>query len=84
MHGHSSLGLALHDLQGLKANLRRTFLDCSEEDFNNAVPEKPKEYRRLLFALAFFHAVILERRKFGPIGWNIPYEWSVFCQGSQR
>lgn len=28
-----------------------------------------------MFALAYFHAAILERRKYGAIGWNIAYEW---------
>jgi dynein heavy chain, axonemal len=40
----------------------------------------------MVFALAYFHAAILERRKYGAIGWNERYEWmnSDFqCSNSQ-
>ena len=34
------------------------------------------DWRRIIFGICFFHAVILERKKFGPLGWNIRYEFS--------
>ena len=69
----NSIKLTQEPPRGLKANLRRTFLDLSEKEYEGC--SKPRPYKKLLFGLALYHALILERRKFGAIGWNIPYEW---------
>ena len=43
--------------KGLKANLKRTFNEVTEEDYESC--SKPREYKKLLFALGYFHAVDL-------------------------
>jgi dynein heavy chain len=61
--------------KGIKANVAETYRTLSEEWFEDC--SKPDRLKKMFYSLAMFHAVCLERRRFGPMGWNIRYQWTV-------
>ncbi|CEL96675.1 unnamed protein product [Vitrella brassicaformis CCMP3155] len=68
-----SIKLTNEPPQGLKANLKRAFAFFSKEDFD----DRDSKVKSILFGLCFFHAIMLERKKFGPKGWNMNYPFSI-------
>ncbi len=63
---------------GLKAGVLRSYTVLVDQDRLERVDgERGKMWRQLLFALCFLHSTVQERRKFGSIGWCIPYEYST-------
>nr|XP_037867096.1 dynein heavy chain 8, axonemal isoform X3 [Bombyx mori] len=71
---------------GIKAGLMRTY-DSMSQDFLD-YSDSPF-YLPLIYTISFLHTVVQERRKFGPLGWNIPYEfnsadWLASCMFVQN
>ncbi|VTJ73574.1 Hypothetical predicted protein [Marmota monax] len=60
--------------RGVKANLLKSYSSLTDDFLNSC--RKVMEFKSLLLSLCLFHGNALERRKFGPLGFNIPYEFT--------
>ncbi|XP_066265764.1 dynein axonemal heavy chain 1-like isoform X1 [Branchiostoma lanceolatum] len=60
--------------RGIKANLLKSYTGYNDDFLNSCT--KPDTFKFLLFSLSVFHGAAIERRKFGALGFNIPYEFT--------
>ena len=58
---------------GMRAGMKRSYAWVTQ-DMLDVVPRI--EWRTLLWVLCHLHSVVQERRKFGAIGWTVPYEFN--------
>ena len=70
-----SIKLTSEPPTGIAQNLKRALSNFQDEPWERV--SKPVEFRAVLFAMCFFHAVVVERKKFGPQGWNRGYPFNV-------
>lgn len=71
----SSIKITNEPPTGMLANLHKALDNFTQETLE--MSGKEAEFKAILFSLCYFHAVVAERRKFGPQGWNKTYPFNV-------
>nr|XP_019958870.1 PREDICTED: dynein heavy chain 2, axonemal [Paralichthys olivaceus] len=70
----ASIKMTTEPPKGVKANMKRLYQLVTDTQFNRC--SRPVFYRKLLFSLCFFHSILLERKKFLQLGWNVVYSFN--------
>ncbi|BET02170.1 Dynein, axonemal heavy chain [Nesidiocoris tenuis] len=71
----SSIKITNEPPTGMQANIHKALDNFTQDTLESC--SKEAEFKAILFSLCYFHAVVAERRKFGPQGWNRKYPFNV-------
>ncbi|XP_018327462.1 dynein beta chain, ciliary [Agrilus planipennis] len=71
----SSIKITNEPPSGMQANIHKALSNFNQETLEQC--GKEAEFKVILFSLCYFHAVVAERRKFGPQGWNKVYPFNM-------
>lgn len=67
-----SLKITQEPPKGIKANMMRTFDNMGV--FTKV--DKHMQFRKAVYGLCWFHAILIERKKFKTLGWNVSYDFN--------
>jgi dynein heavy chain len=70
-----AIKVTLEPPAGLKAGLDRTYSTTVSQDMLEKIDDS--KWRNLIYSQSFLHSIVQERRKFGAIGWCVPYEYNT-------
>lgn len=60
--------------KGVRAGLARTYSTIVNPEFLEKIDHQ--HWRTLVYGICFLHSIVQERRKFGSLGWCVPYEYN--------
>ena len=62
--------------KGIKANMLKLYSNLVKDVFEPKDVVDVRRYSKLLFTLAWFHSLVIERKKFRTLGWNVLYDYN--------
>lgn len=68
-----SLKIAQEPPRGIKANMLRLYTNQSK---TFTLVDKDRDFRKAVFGLSWFHSILIERKKFKTLGWNVSYAFN--------
>ena len=71
---HQSLKVTNEPPKGIKAGMLKTYSSVVTAERLDVF--EYKEWKNLIFALSFIHSLVIERRKYGALGWCVPYDFN--------
>jgi dynein heavy chain, axonemal len=70
----NSLKVTTEPPSGIKSNMLKVFLQAHSAF--SADSARPEVLKKIIFSISFFHSLVMERRKFGALGFNIRYDFN--------
>ncbi|EAT40361.1 AAEL007911-PA, partial [Aedes aegypti] len=74
---HNCLKYRCSSPTGIKHNMKLIFEQIGDNFRKTEKSKHSLNYNKLIFALAFFHALLNERNKYLSLGWNMQYNFTI-------